>query len=78
MKKIFIIHYSLFFIFASLLLLSCNKKDNSFSVSGDCRIEKLVLDDQYTAVVDHAARTAVVPVPEVHNDQLMTITGRES
>ena len=74
MKKIFIIHYSLFFIFASLLFLSCNKKDNSFSVSGDCRIEKLVLDDQYTAVVDHAARTAVVPVPEVHNDQLMTIT----
>ena len=56
------------------LLCGCNKKDNSFDVSGDCKIEKMVLDNQFTAVVDHAARTAVVPVPEVHNDQLMTIT----
>lgn len=56
------------------LLCGCNKKSNSFDVSGDCKIEKMVLDGQFTAVVDHAARTAVVPVPEVHNDQLMTIT----
>jgi hypothetical protein len=56
------------------LFVACNKKDNSFDVSGDCRIEKLVLDEQFTAVVNHAARTAVVPVPETHDDHLMTIS----
>ena len=33
-----------------------------------------MLDNIYPGVVNHAARTVVVGVPEVHDDQLMTIT----
>ena len=70
MKKI------LFYIFAfcSLFLASCNKNDSQFNVTGDCHIDSLVLDDIYPGVVNHAARTVVVGVPEVHDDHLMTIT----
>ena len=60
-----------------LLLIAaagCDKKDSTFSVGGDCLIESLVMDDIYTGVVDHAARTVVVGVPEVHDDREMTIT----
>gem|GEM_PF-4370644 len=58
------------------LFVACNKWDNSFAVNGDCKIESLMLDT-YTGVVDHAARTVVVGVPENHDDQLMTITQLE-
>ena len=57
-----------------LAVVSCDKRDNSFDVSGDCKIESLVMDDIYTGVVNHAARTVVVGVPEVHDDREMTIT----
>ena len=53
--------------------VACNKWDNSFAVNGDCKIDSLMLDT-YAGVVDHAARTVVVGVPENHDDQLMTIT----
>ena len=52
-----------------LAVVSCDKRDNSFDVSGDCKIESLVMDDIYTGVVNHAARTVVVGVPEVHDDR---------
>ena len=55
------------------LFVACNKWDNSFAVNGDCKIDSLVLDT-YAGVVDHAARTVVVGVPENHDDQQMTIT----
>ena len=59
---------------AAVFMTSCSKQDSSFDVSGDCHIDSLVLDDIYTGVVDHAARTVVVGVPEVHDDHLMTLT----
>ena len=55
----------------TLFLLSCNKKTSSFDISGDCRIDSLVLDT-YPGVVDHAARTVVVGVPETYDAHLMT------
>ena len=57
----------------TLFLLSCNKKTSSFDISGDCRIDSLVLDT-YPGVVDHAARTVVVGVPETYDAHLMTLT----
>ena len=57
-----------------LAVVSCDKRDNSFDVSGDCKIESLVFDDLYKGVIDHAARTIVVGVPEIHDDHEMTIT----
>ena len=70
---------TIYYKIATLCLLliaaaGCDKKDSTFSVGGDCLIESLVMDDIYTGVVDHAARTVVVGVPEVHDDREMTIT----
>ena len=63
-----------FALLCSVLLVACDKKDSQFNVTGDCHIDSLVLDDIYPGVVNHAARTVVVGVPEVHDDHLMTIT----
>ena len=65
---------SLLLVPGFLFFASCSKQDSSFNVSGDCLIEALELDNEFVGTIDHAARTVVVAVPEVHEDQLMTIT----
>ncbi|MBR4263295.1 MAG: DUF4960 domain-containing protein [Paludibacteraceae bacterium] len=73
MKTIHKISFVLCTLCLCTLFLGCNKKSSPFDVSGDCRIDSLVLDT-YPGKVDHAARTVVVAVPEVHDDHLMTLT----
>ncbi len=55
-------------------IVSCQKQNGLFNVDGDCLIDSLVLDNIYPGVIDHASATVTVPVPEVHDDYLMTIT----
>ena len=44
------------------------------NLDGDCRIESLTLNDSCTAVINHAARTAVVRIPKIYDETAMTVT----
>ena len=76
MKATYIIKtcLSLLFVPCLLCLGSCSKMDNQMNLDGDCRIESLTLNDSCTAVINHAARTAVVRIPKIYDETAMTVT----
>ena len=44
------------------------------NLDADCRLETLTLNDSCTAVINHATRTAVVRIPKIYDEALMTVT----
>ena len=68
---------SFIFVLCSLFLASCDKKDNSFLLEGECDIISLVIDEKYSGTIDLEKRTVVVSVPEVYDEQMMTVTAIE-
>ena len=66
--------YTICILCSLLYVLAGCHKQNSFDVSGDCRIEALELDNQYVGKIDHTAREVIVAVPEVHEDHQMKLT----
>lgn len=66
---------ALLLLFPGLILLgSCKNKNTVLNFDGDCRIETLTLNDTCTAVINHTARTAVVRIPKIYDESVMTIT----
>ena len=58
----------------TFFLASCSKKDNQMNLDAECRLETLTLNDSCTAVINHAARTAVVRIPKIYDETAMTVT----
>ena len=54
--------------------IGCNKKDSSFALSGECRVEALTLDGQYEGTIDQTKRTILVAIPETYDEQDMAIS----
>ena len=57
-----------------LVLAGCQKPESRFVLDGECDIEALTLDDQYTGSIDLKQRTVVVAIPETYNEEQMTLT----
>ena len=76
MKATYIIKSSLsvLLVFSLFCLGACSKKDNQMNLDADCRLETLTLNDSCTAVINHATRTAVVRIPKIYDEALMTVT----
>ena len=69
---------SLVYLFALLVgLTACQKQNSSLVLEGDCTIVALTLDDAYKGIVDMQKRTVVVGIPEIYNEEQMTVTGLE-
>lgn len=67
-------YLSFLLVSCSLLLVSCEQKNNDFNLSGECDVLSMVLDEHYTGTVDKTTRNIVVAIPETYDERVMTIT----
>ena len=58
---------------ALVAFVACSDDAETFDLSGDCLVEKIVLDE-YEGVIDHASRTITVTVPEIYEKNAMKVT----
>ena len=58
---------------ALVAFVACSDDAETFDLSGDCLVEKIVLDE-YEGVIDHASRTITVTVPEIYEKDAMKVT----
>ena len=57
-----------------LAMMACQQKTSQFKLDGECRVESLVLDNQYEGQIDQTKRTILVAIPETYDEQDMTLT----